>query len=638
MNFFARQEAARRKTRVLLAYYLAAVAMIVWAVYFATRFLFVCLDQAAEYDRGDRLSLVEERRFVIFAWSRLWFYCTAGVTLSIIAFGTLWRRASLAEGGAAVARSAGGREINARTEVFHERRLLNIVEETALASGVPIPRVFVLDDERGLNAFAAGFTLHDAAIAVTRAAMEQFSREELQGVVAHEFSHILNGDMRLNSWLLGVLFGILCISVTGRGLMRFVSECRPRSGKNGGAVLLVLLGCGLVLWAVGSIGVFFARIIQCSVARQRECLADASAVQFTRNPIGLANALKRIGATPLRNTLRCANRDELTHFLIAAGGGLSFDALFASHPPLLERIRLLDPSFTGDFKPWRIQTLTFDDLQNTPDRIAMREEGLLVGLDGGELSQATQFLQSLDQELRRTVAHPIDAAGVLYGLLLNGERDVRERQLGRIVALEGQPLAVEAQKWQNRLRGESRERRRMLAEMAVEGLRQRDPSPRATCVRLARELIDMDGQVSLFEHMLVKRIELRLDPQGGRKPFRQGPVLPAAQAQVEASLVLGTLAYAGQPEDDFLARGAWWLGSGNMPSFDLGELIPVRSTCTMEAFERALVRLSALSPQAKGELVAGCAAVIAEDGQRTSDETELLRAVCDLLEMPLPAM
>jgi len=635
MNFFARQEAARRKTRVLLLNYVAAVFLIVWAFYFASRFLFLCLDQASDGDR-QTISLIDTGKpaFRIFAWNRIWFTATAAVTLLVIAGGTLWRRATLAEGGAAVARSAGGREIGAAAEAFHERRLLNIVEEVALASGIPVPRVFVLDDERGINAFAAGFTVHDAAVAVTRAAMEQLTREELQGVVAHEFSHILNGDMRLNSWLLGVLFGILCLSVSGRGLMRLLSETRP-SSKGGGGIVFFLFMCGLVLWSIGSVGVFFARLIQCSVTRQRECLADASAVQFTRNPIGLANALKRIGATPLRHALRCANRSELTHFLIASGRGAALDALLASHPPIIDRIRALDPSFNGDFAPWRIQTLTFDDLQNTPAGIAARETNVLMGFAGGEVVQVTRFLDALDPELRSAVSHPFVAAGVLYGLLLSEDRAPFERQAGRIVALEGQPLLSDAQKWRARFRPLGQAERRMVAELAVEGVRQRDPASRAACVRVVREMIAADGETSLFEQLLEKRIEARLIPGGSRNSLPRA-VVPAPRMQMEASLVLGALAYAGQPKDDFLARGAWWLGSGNMPSFNLGELLPVRSSCTPQALMDALARLADLSPQAKGELVAGCAAVVAEDGQWTPDEVELLRAICDLLEMPLP--
>lgn len=636
MNFFARQEAARRKTRVLLVYYAAAVFTIVFALYVASRALFWMMVNG-DGGRERRVSLIveDDRRFTVAEWDGAWFLWVAGLTLVVVGGATLWRRATLAEGGAAVARSAGGREITAQSKGFHERRLMNVVEEMALASGMPIPRVFVLDDEPGLNAFAAGFSPNDAAVAVTRAAMEQLSRDELQGVVGHEFSHIANGDMRLNSWLLGVLFGILCLSVTGRELLRFVGRCRPRSNsKGGGGAMLFVLGCGLALWGIGCIGVFFARLIQCSVTREREYLADASSVQFTRNPQGLANALKRIGATPLRNTLRCANRDELTHLLLASGSGLGLEALFASHPPIRERVRHLDPSFDGDFKPWRIKALTFEDVRNTPEQTAAREEQLVAGLVGGELAGAAGFLRSMDDELRRTVAHPADAAGVLYGLLLSDKEETRKRQLGRVLALEGQRMVNAALGWQRRLKEEDRRVRRMVAELAVEGVRQRDPGARAMCVRVARELTDADGEVSLFEYMLERRVEARLAPTGAHRGMAAQAALTAGQAQMEASLVLGALAYAGQPDDDGLARAAWQAGSARMAAFRLGELVPVRESCTLEAFDRALSRLAGLRPASKAELVAGCEAVVGADGQWTADETELLQAVCDLLGVP----
>ena len=639
MNFFARQDAARRKTRVLLAYYAFAVVLIVCAFYLASRALVsmavMGLSEGdairGEVDRGAPLH--------VWAWDSFWFFCTACATLAVVSLGTLWRLASLKGGGAAVARSSGGREIGANTQQFHERRLLNIVEEVALASGVPVPRVFVLEQEPGVNAFAAGFTPNDAAVAVTRGAMEQLSREELQGVVAHEFSHILNGDMRLNSWLLGVLFGILVTSVIGRELMaslRFIRVSGNKKGGGGGLVLLVFVS-GLALWVIGSVGVFFARLIQCSVSRQREGLADASAVQFTRNPMGLASALKRIGASPCRNALRCGNRDELSHLLFSAGSGYGKSALFASHPPLLERIRFLDPSFDGNFKPWRMAAATFEEMRSTPEKNAAREAGLLKELAGPELRQASVFLRELAPELRRAVAHPADAAGVLYGLLLSDDLPARQRQRARMLAIEGQRMMDAAEQWHKHVQATDRSTRRMVAELAIEGLRQRDPAARAACVRFAQELIDADGEVSLFEYMLAQRIARRLGAVDGGAPAGNRPVA-AAQAQIEASVVMGTLAYAGQPDDDGRARAAWRAGSVRMPSFSLGDLVPVRSTCTLDAFDRAMPRLAGLTPRAKGELIAGCAAAVGADGQHSADETELLRAVSDMLDMPLPAL
>jgi uncharacterized tellurite resistance protein B-like protein len=418
--------------------------------------------------------------------------------------------------------------------------------------------------------------------------------------------------------------------------MRELSHVRLSGSGRGGGLALLAFGSGAALWVIGSVGVFFARLIQSSVCRQREYLADASAVQFTRSALGLANALKRIGASPHRNALQCANRDELAHLLIASGSGFRVGDLFASHPPILRRIQLLDPSFDGQFAPWRLRALSFEDVRNTPQQVHLREAGLLTELRGEELAQASSFLQELPAELRRAVAHPADAAGVLYGLLLSEDAAVRQRQKSRILALDGQRLASEAERWQALFRNEDRACRRMAGELAIEGLRQRDPGPRASCVRFVRELVEADGEVSLFEHMLERRLARRLDAADSRATTSMR-VLSPAHAQLEASLVLGALAYAGQPADE-RARAGWRLGSEQMPLFGLGELVPVRASCTLEAFDQALLRLRELSPLAKGQLLAGCATVVHSDGRLTADETELLRSVSDLLDMPLPPM
>jgi Zn-dependent protease with chaperone function/uncharacterized tellurite resistance protein B-like protein len=639
MNFFDRQEAARRRTRVLLVYYALAVILIVCAFYLASRAVFsvgIGYAGAGQQGGGD---IGHHPAFGVVAWDPLWMLLTAGISLAVIACGTLYRRASLSDGGSSVARSAGGREIVPSTCDFYERRLLNIVEEIALASGVPVPRVFVLEDEPGINAFAAGFSLGDAAVAVTRGTMERLGRDELQGVVAHEFSHILNGDMRLNSWLIGVLFGILVTSVIGQGLMRLLGNVRLSGKKNGGGIVLVLFLAGVALWVIGSVGVFFARIIQCSLSREREFLADASAVQFTRNATGLAGALKRIGASNLANTMRCPNRAELSHLLFASGSGSGLDGLFATHPPLLERILRVDPAFNGDFAAWSLSAPPRDE-EEAPVAPGPAENvigAVLSEAASAGMAGASAFLSGLAPELRLAASSSADAAGILYALLLSDGDAVRQRQRGRILALEGQTLSAAAEQWQRALRNKDRAERRMAAELAVEGARQRDPESRAACVRLVRELAEADGEISLFEYMLQGRVARRLSPPAGVSDVRQRP-LPPEQARLEAAVVLGMLAYAGQPQDDALAESAWQSGVALAPSFGIGELQLVRSSCTLDVFDRALARLGKLSPLFKGELIAACSAVVRADGSLTQDETELLRAVADMLDMPLPPM
>jgi len=243
----------------------------------------------------------------------------------------------------------GGREITKATTDYRERRYLNIVEEMSLASGVPMPKVFVMDDESGVNAFAAGYSPKDAAVAVTKGALDVFNRAELQAVIGHEFSHILNGDMRINIRLISLLFGILCVSLIGQLAFRFAAVSTRGSrgnNRNGGAAVLVIVLAGAAIWLLGSLGVLFARMMQAAVSRQRENLADASAVQFTRDPGAMADALKVIGASAGKGYLANAETSEIAHMLFADGLRMNF---FATHPPLIQRIRAIEPTFDGKF-------------------------------------------------------------------------------------------------------------------------------------------------------------------------------------------------------------------------------------------------------------------------------------------------
>ena len=346
MNFFEHQEAARKKTSLLVFYFVLAVAAIVAAVYLAVLAAFLF----AEKDRPGGLD-------VSLLWQPELFLLVAVATLALVGGGSVYRIAALSGGGHTVAELLDGRPIDPNTTDPDERRVLNVVEEMAIASGTPVPPVYLLEDEEGINAFAAGYTPSDAVIGVTRGCVQSLTRDELQGVIAHEFSHILNGDMRLNIRLMGVLYGILMISITGWFLFRITgggSSRRDDGDKKEGNNPLPLLG--LALYVIGYVGVFFARLIKAAVSRQREYLADASAVQFTRNPPGIAGALKKIGASADGSRVRDAEAEEVSHMFFGEALGLAASNLMATHPPLADRIRRIDPSFDGDFSAGRARS------------------------------------------------------------------------------------------------------------------------------------------------------------------------------------------------------------------------------------------------------------------------------------------
>jgi len=345
MDFFQSQDQARNKSRLLVVYFLLAMTAIIVALYAVISVIFY---YAAREAPGAVPAFT--------LWDPLRFGGVFLVTVALIGLATLFKINQLRQGGNVVAKSVGGRKVHADTRDFKEQQLLNVVEEMAIASGTPMPEVFILDDETGINAFAAGFSPNDAAVAVTRGTLDTLSRDELQGVIAHEFSHILNGDMRLNIKLAGILFGILILAMSGRVMlhsMRFAAfrGRGSRGGRGGGGgIIVAIMLTALALLVIGYIGVFFGRLIQAAVSRQREYLADASAVQFTRNPDGITGALRKIGGLAQHSTLGNGKAMNVAHMCF--GNIEKRQPLFfslATHPPLEKRIRAIDPQFDGKF-------------------------------------------------------------------------------------------------------------------------------------------------------------------------------------------------------------------------------------------------------------------------------------------------
>ena len=414
MNFFERQAQARRNTTRLVILFALAVAGIVVAVDLGVLLVF----------GGDPVML---------ALSTL-------LALGVIGIGSLYRVASLRGGGEPIAQQMGGVPVPEDTTDLHLRRLRNVVEEMSIASGVPVPKIYVMEHEAGINAFAAGYSPSDAVIAVTRGALDRLNRDELQGVVAHEYSHILNGDMRLNIRLIGVLFGILMLGLIGRKILQHGGRVRGRGA------MPVLVGA-LIALLVGYVGLFFGRMIKAGVSRSREVLADASAVQFTRQTSGLAGALKKIGG--LHDGARLAERadaEEVSHMLF--GDGIGLRGLFSTHPPLLQRIQALEPSFKAE----SLERLKAQWLAVPPNGL---DEDLRLGLAGpehGGLPQASSRLgitppmvaaqvadpknddyrradaivSTLRGEVRALAAQRDAAAPLLLGLLLDEDSEIAD--------------------------------------------------------------------------------------------------------------------------------------------------------------------------------------------------------------------
>lgn len=618
------QDVARRKTGALMYYYALAVVAIIVAVYFTVALVFG--------SQG--------------GWDPALFTTVTIGTLSVVAVGTLIKTAQLKQGGQAVAEMLGGRPVDASTRNSGERRLLNVVEEMALASGTPVPPVYLLEQEEGINAFAAGFSPGDAVIGVTRGCVEQLSREQLQGVIAHEFSHIINGDMRLNIRLIGVLAGILAIAMIGFGLMRAAAfssyghrHSRRREQGNAGMMLL-LLGIGLIV--VGYIGVFFAKMIKSAVSRQREYLADAAAVQFTRNPDGLAGALKQIGGFEQGSRLLADKAEEASHLLFANGVTSFLSTIMATHPPLRERIGRIDPSFSGDFEG--IKSLAPAGTAS-PTAIAGQPANFIADTNvvmdsigaptAAHVIYAAELLKRIPDDVRRASQQPFGARAVVYGLLLDKDDTVRAHQLEHLHQRADEAVYNETLRLLPLLDSIGAEFRLSLAEISVSPLRQLSSGQYAEFRTNVQCLMEADDSISLFEYTLQHLLLRHLESAFGGKAAVAKRVRSLAALRPACIDLLSILAHVGH-SDQAQVRHAFEVGMHEL--FPESKRAATMTDPSLAVIDSALDDLAAAVPILKRSVVAACIACVLADEQVTVTEAELLRAVADSLGCPVPPL
>ncbi len=645
MDFFEHQEVARKKTGLLVVYFVLAVVLIIASVYGAFAMAFL-------YGRShDRTPGGQE-----FQIERLWdwplFAAVSLGTLALVGGGSAYRVASLSGGGHSVAEILGGRPIDPDTSDPDERRLLNVVEEMAIASGTPVPPVYLLDHEEGINAFAAGYTPSDAVIGVTRGTVKNLSRDELQGVIAHEFSHILNGDMKLNIRLMGILYGILLISIIGWILFRstmYQSNRSRNDDKKGGNPLPLL---GLALYVIGYVGVIFGRLIKAAVSRQREYLADASAVQFTRNPEGIAGALKKIGALAEGSRVKDPEAEEASHMFFGEALGLSAANPMATHPPLVERIQRIEPSFDGDFSEVSLEPPLHEKIgaatgSQGPRSRAGRpgampfnpvESITRIGTLGPQnLAYAAALLDAIPAPVQAQAREPFGACALVYALLLDESVEIRNQQLQRLSQHAAPEVFRELQRILPSLNGLEAEARWPLVELAVPALRRLSPAQFRTFVENIRQLMEADQRISLFEYALRRMLLRHLGPQfgwGERPTVQHTTIGPLVEP---TTVLLSALAQVGANDPAEQAR-AYRQGvlALHWPAELPGLLPPERSD--LKAVDAALKVLANASPRLKKNLLEGCATTIGADGQITLEESELLRAVADSLDCPMPPL
>ncbi len=679
MDFFEHQDRARKKTGLYLFLFGIAIFLIAVVIYFLLIW-------------GMKMGTSDPAAAAQIAWVNpaLFSGTLLGVVV-IVLLGSVYKIHLLSSGGGkAVAEMLGGHLIPRHSTQRDERKLLNVVEEMAIASGVPVPEVYLLEDQ-AINAFAAGNTTSDAVVGVTRGCMEQLSRDELQGVVAHEFSHILNGDMRLNIRLMGLLHGILVIALIGYVFFRFsgsIARSTSRSRDKGagmglaGAVFIT----GLALYVVGYIGVFFANLIKSAVSRQREFLADASAVQFTRNPEGIAGALKKIGQS-YGSKISDAHASEASHLFFASSLSGFWAGLFATHPPLPERIRAIEGLRAGmPSEPPKKYTAASAARENQQKADAAKSKPPLSPLPGvvipgmpgvipgdnalrdalgvsmlaagagheqrrGALEQiaatapepqnhhlqfAAAYLDSLPGSIQTATTDPFAARAVILHLLLTGQNHSPADRDALAAQVADEPLLREFRTLAPDFESIALTSRLTLLDMCVPALKQLSPAQYKEFRSGVLKLISIDGQVDFLEFCLERTLVGHLDIFFQLTPPPRVEFYTLEAVGKDCQVLLSCLAHvgAGNVEGALAAYNDGWKAL----KISTGGGLLALDQCTIEALGNALDKLQRLSPPLKMQFLSSCSKVVLSNNQINDSEGELIRAYAENLGVPLPPM
>ncbi len=641
MNFFEHQDRARRKTNhLILLLMLAVLSLVAITTLLFAAFVYFGQEHNSA-NTGAPLSvwqgIIQALSFETFLWIAL------GVS-SVVALGSLFRFFQLRAGGKAIAEAMGGRLLSGNTGDADERKILNVVEEMAIASGTAVPPVYLIEDD-AINAFAAGYHPQDAVIGITRGCIHALSRDELQGVIAHEFSHIFHGDMRINMRLISLLHGILVIGLIGEFLMRTAgNRSMRRSNKDNSPVAILALGLGLLV--IGYSGIFFGNLIKAAVSRQREFLADASAVQFTRNPEGIAGALKKIGGSSHGSQLQNEHAAEFSHMYFGQGVK-SFFTLMATHPPLEDRIKRIQPNWNGEFSQAtyiRGKTSVDDsgvmgfsaraasvndarasaaiDIDATLNQIAQPTQP--------QVSYARKCITEIPALLKEAAQEPFSARGLVFGLLLDRNREMRNQQL---VLLSEQLPTTDINELNEIITTAAdidASLRLPLIELCLSSLKQLSADQQQAFINCLNVLISADNKVSLME-WAIYRIVLHNTPIHNKHVRNRN----LHDMKTECQLLLSLLAYAGaRSEED--ARAAFAQAQTTL-NFSTITILPRTSIKLAEA-DKALEQLNLTKPLQKPQLLKALSQCILHDGEVTITETELFRAIADSLDCPIPPL
>jgi len=640
LNFFEQQSLARRNSRWLVLWYALAACVTVASYVLAAGLAYGVLGMYGALPLAGDAPL---------EWHGLWgtyfsalarvpwqFHASiVALVAGCIAFATGYRLWQLGDGGPAIADLLGARYIESRRCLPVERKLLNVVEEMAIASGIAVPPVYVLDREDAINALVAGYSPNEAVIVVTAGALRQLSRDELQGVMGHEFSHILNGDMALNLRLVGILAGLTWLGERGEALALAVAEQTRRKGpENAGLEVFGALG-GALLALIGFPGTVAADAIKAAISRQREFLADAASVQFTRNPEGIAGALDTILAVHGYTTLRAAYAAPLSHMFFAPAVGTWWK--FPTHPSVEERIRRAHPRFMREeYRARRHgglrEVAVLDDLGNVVKHVKSGPAQVIATVGRptvAHLDFCARVLAELPERLREALRSPAEAEAAMFALLL-GADPARGAEAGALEARRGADGLASAVALRVYVGILYRQHMLTLTELAVPAIKEQPQKARDRFLADFEALVTADRRVTLREFVLLTFLRQRLR-EGAGQPIptrfqRLEEVLP------EVHRVLSVIALvAPDGERAAFERAAAILGTSWRE--------PVgREALTTDSISEALERIRQLAPFEKPALLKACVEAAAADGIVRLEEAELVRMVAATLDCPIPPL
>ncbi|MGB0292046.1 MAG: M48 family metallopeptidase [Luteolibacter sp.] len=630
MNFFTAQEEARKASRRLVLWFGLCVIGVILTVY---TMLVVGIHYANIKSDGLLANWWQAELFLIT------FVAVGGIILA----GSLAKLAKLSGGGSVIARDLGGRQVEPCTRDPKERRLLNVVEEMSIASGTSIPEVWVMDDEEGINAFAAGTDPSNAVIGVTKGTLEQLTRSELQGVIAHEYSHILNGDMKLNMRLTGWIFGLVMIALVGRIMLESLRFVRgSRDSKGGVGIVLAIALFGVAVWIIGSIGVLFARMIQAAISRQREFLADASAVQFTRYPDGISGALKKIGGYAQHGKIEAAKASEARHMFFASS---SLSSVLATHPPLDQRIKAIEPNWNGEMLEGGTDAVSKDEFTCAPEsanaastgssatpppipgsRAIQDAAGSAGGIPGMNATTAIIAAAAIAEEEAQAIGL-IQAQGLMFGLLIATNDHETGRRILTNQGYDETLIQVALTASSDHSQGDS-QHKLTCVDAALPWLRAMNHQQARNMITTIKLLTEADGEINLFEFMLTQVSQRHIEIGLG---LRQPPTIQFRRiAELESEVANLLAVFSSVSGDDNALEPA----AAEYMEHTTHELPRV----TMDFNEAAsgLQRMDRSSPIVKQQILRLCWLTANQDGQINDHEAELLRAVAEALGCALP--